>query len=95
MKRMTAFMPAMMLVIGFGSGSLPIAGGRAPEPRVHRQAIHVGWEESDRGELQAPRVMMREGAPQAPRAHEVQAPRGEDVQAPRAAEIQPPRWRED
>jgi len=103
---MVTLVPAMLLVLGAGTGlamatageGVPGAQGRAQ--RVQAARSHV---EAERGELQAPRAAVREHGVVATRAQEVQAPRADSVQAPRgvaarsphASGIMEPRWRED
>jgi hypothetical protein len=103
MNRMAALVSATLLVVGAGGGALPIAGSQTTSARGDSTAIYLAWDESYRGEHQAPRTMMPDDTTSAPRVREIQAPRGdgvqapraEDAKAPRASEIQPPRWRED
>ena len=105
MNRLVTFVPAMLLVLGVGTGlAMPIAGQTpGAQSRTRTPQVARGDLEAERGELQAPRAALREygiGASrsqevQAPRADSVQAPRSEVAQAPHATEIKEPRWRED
>ena len=108
MNRRAMFVAVMLLVLGAG-GAKSFAGGASSDSEREGQIIRVGWEDSERGELQAPRAMLRDDPgfrtreTAAPRAGDVQVPREDGVLAPRgvqartpcASEDQPPRWRED
>ena len=108
MNRRAMFVALMLLVFGAG-GAKSFAGGPSSDGAREGQIIRVGWEDSDRGELQAPRATVRDDPgfrtreTMAPRAGDVQAPREDGLRAPRgvqartpcASEDQPPRWRED
>ena len=79
MRRITAMVPAMLLVVFAGTAMAGV---------VTRDDPAQAWRAR---ELQAPRWH----EPQAPRAEDVQAPRAGDTQAPRACQAKEPRWRED